>query len=263
MGAQIADHSLRELGGIYEGVRKRLVGIVTEIDDPASVPVPACPGWSVHDVVAHLAGSCADVMAMNLAGLASDDWTRAQVEARRDTPFAEVVAEWEQLGPKIAAIVDDFPGYTGNQSVSDLTVHEHDIRGAVGSPGARDSDGVNVTLDFLLTVIVHGGMCAQGLGPLEVRAGDRSWVAGSAKAGDGTFDLDAMRNLAFSGERPSNDGETPVAILTAEPFELFRAFTGRRSAAQIAGYDWSGQAERFLPMFDVTPFSTRADDLIE
>jgi hypothetical protein len=42
--------------------------------------VPTCPGWTVRDVVAHLAGLCEDWVQGRLAGYASEAWTANQVE---------------------------------------------------------------------------------------------------------------------------------------------------------------------------------------
>ncbi|MGH2809145.1 MAG: maleylpyruvate isomerase N-terminal domain-containing protein, partial [Actinomycetota bacterium] len=110
MGSVTTATGLRAKGAIYEDLRQQMLGLVGGLDDPGSIPVPACPRWSVHDLIAHLSGACADVLAGNLAELASDEWTDVQVRARRGLSFSEVVAEWNELGPQIAALVDDFPG---------------------------------------------------------------------------------------------------------------------------------------------------------
>jgi hypothetical protein len=36
--------------------------------------VPACPQWTVHDVVAHLAGGCGDVLAGDIEGVTTAAW---------------------------------------------------------------------------------------------------------------------------------------------------------------------------------------------
>jgi hypothetical protein len=55
----------------------------------------------------------------------------------------------------------------------------------------------------------------------------------------------------------------PAGTLGVEEFELLRALTGRRSAAQIRGFDWSVDAEPYLPVFGLGPFTIRSADLIE
>jgi hypothetical protein len=55
----------------------------------------------------------------------------------------------------------------------------------------------------------------------------------------------------------------PAGTLDVEEFELFRALTGRRSAAQIRRFDWNVDAEPYLPIFGLGPFTIRPTDLIE
>ena len=39
---------------LYDETRRRVTAIATELDP--TLAVPACPGWSVHDVIAHVVG---------------------------------------------------------------------------------------------------------------------------------------------------------------------------------------------------------------
>jgi uncharacterized protein (TIGR03083 family) len=252
-----------ELGTVYERGRPRIAELVADLDDrAAATPVPACPAWSVHDVVAHLAGVCADIMAGNVAGAATDPWTAAQVDARRERSFGEILAEWDDVGPQVAAFADDFPGRFGNQFITDVTVHEHDLRGALGRVGVRDSDGVRIGAEFLVNVFLHPGVTALGLGPLEVRAGDRTWVVGTGEPP--TADIGgASGDALMSTEVVPEPTARPAGTLDVEEFELFRALTGRRSAAQIYRFEWSVDAEPYLPVFGLGPFTIRSADLIE
>ena len=50
-------------------------------------------------MVSHLTGLCADIMTGNVVGAPSDAWTAAQVAARRDRTFDEVLAEWNDTAP--------------------------------------------------------------------------------------------------------------------------------------------------------------------
>src|SRR4051812_23018227 len=122
---------MRTLEALYTEGRNRIVELVAGADPDAVLgEAPACPAWSVHDVVSHLTGLCADVVAGNIAGAATDAWTDVQVQARRGWSTADVLTEWHTVGPQVAALLDDFPEPYGRQVVADLAVHEHDIRGA-------------------------------------------------------------------------------------------------------------------------------------
>jgi uncharacterized protein (TIGR03083 family) len=255
--------TMRKLGTVYERVRRRIVELVADLDDhAAATPVPACPGWSVHDIVAHLAGACADIMAGNIAGAATNPWTAAQVEARRERSVVEILAEWEDVGPQVAAFADDFPGRLGTQFITDVTVHEHDLRGTLGRAGARDSEGVRIGADFLVNVFLHPGVTELGLDTLEVRARDRTWVVGTGDPPSRDID-EACRAALMSTEVIPKTDVTPAGTLNVEEFELFRALTGRRSAAQIRRFDWNVDAEPYLPIFGLGPFTIRSTDLVE
>src|SRR4029079_14005929 len=87
--------TLPDLSVAYRGVRTR----VTELELAASpeqceAVAPATPDWRVHDVVAHLVGVPADILAGRLEGVTTDAWTEAQVAPRRELPTLALLAEW-------------------------------------------------------------------------------------------------------------------------------------------------------------------------
>ncbi len=218
-----------EVGLAYRGVRERVTALVAATPSTATM-VAACPAWRVHDLVAHLTGVAADLTAGNVEGAGSDPWTAAQVEARRDRATADVLAEWDQLGPPIEAMLDQL-GPPGRQTVMDAVTHEHDLRGALGQPGARDSDAVLIGSGWL-------GNVARRVAPLLVRS-------------------------TTGEEWTPSDGE-PVATLTVEPFDLLRSFTGRRTEAEIRALDWDGDVDALVPSaFTFGPFAPRSDSLGE
>jgi hypothetical protein len=141
-------------------------------------------------------------------------------------------------------------------------VHEHDIRGALDLPGERESVAVALGLDFLAGTFFHIGLLVHGLGPLEVRSGRRTWHPGTGERATG--DPDDILHDAIFGEGPAPTSEAPpVGTLEAEPFELFRALTGRRSAEQIRGLGWTTDPDPFLPGFGFAWFDVRSSDLVE
>jgi uncharacterized protein (TIGR03083 family) len=184
----------------------------------------------VKDVLAHVAGIPADIIAGNIEGAATDPWTQAQVDARAGRTIAEITDEWRQTGPQIDAIIDSF-GPTGAQLLFDLTTHEHDVRLALGTPGARDAGVFDVALDFAVS---NRGQYAPK--PIHIEADHLAWDLG--------------------------DGE-PVATLTADRFTLMRALSGRRTPAQIRALEWTGDPEPFIPMFASGPFAFPDRDIDE
>ena len=222
-----------QVGDAYAGCRGRLTELTLSLDPPrAQVRVPACPQWSVHDVLAHVAGVVDDALAGRLDGVATDPWTDAQVQARRAMPTARVVAEWNEKAPAFEELLDPI-GAPGRQAVADVVTHEHDVRAALGLPGARDSDAVRIGFEFVADAMV-GFAGGQGLSfAVEPASGPR---IGDAGAG---------------------------TVVRGEPFELLRAMTGRRSVAQLSSLDIDGDVERLLPCFTFGPFRPAAHDIDE
>lgn len=261
------------IGEAYAEGRGRISELVLDLDgEDADRTVPTCPKWTVGDVVSHLVGVCADILAGNIAGVATDPWTAEQVQARKGRLLPELVEEWSDVGPQVEALAEYFPGQTGTQWVTDLTTHEHDIRTAVGRPGGRDSQGVELGLDFLVTVGLHAAVSARGLQPLVVQAGERSWVVGTGETvttgSEEEFGRAANERLAATlmSTAPVPAGgllDEPAIALVAPAFELFRALTGRRSAGQILKLDWPVDPAPYLPAFQFGPFTLSGADVVE
>ena len=251
--------ALRELGALYDDARGRITDLVSNLDDPKSIEVTAVTPWTVHDLVAHLTGNCADVMKGNVAGVATEEWTNAQVEERKERSTSEVLDEWAEVGPAFASMVDDFPGNYGLMVVGDVTVHEHDIRAALGEPGERDSAAVEMATHFAISVVVGSGAKSLGVGPLEIRTPDRTWIVGTG--GAATNDPESWRD-ALMAEYKVND-RRPVGTVSGPLFDVFRSVTGRRSADQVRELDWGTDPEKFVPIFGFGPFKLRTSDLNE
>ena len=196
---------------LYRGVRLRTTELVSEAPPEALDRIaPATPAWRVRDVVAHLAGGTADIVAGNLEGVASDAWTQAQVDARRDAPIQDVLAEWARCSELVEPTIADIPSLMRAMLLVDAVTHEHDVRGALGRPGERDGDAVA----FAFASVIRG------IG---------------AQRGEGG----ALRFVHDAGESVAGDGE-PTATVRTSRFEVVRAAVGRRSIDQIAAWGWDG-----------------------
>lgn len=223
------------LGMLYAESRQRMVELASGLsDDEAARTVPGCPAWSVQDLLAHLAGLCADLGTGTIDGAGTDPWTAVQVADRRERALPEVLAEWQELSPGVEALLPQLPGSAGARIVIDLVTHEHDLRGALGRPGARDAAGVELACTAY----------ADRLGRRVTKAG-----------------LPAVQLEGGSFSHTAGAGE-PAATVRADSFELFRALSGRRSAAQVLGYDWDGDAAPYVDIFsNFGPLP--ADDVLE
>lgn len=211
---------------LYRQTRLRTTELCRAHGGNGSGSVPACPEWTVAEVVAHLSGVCADILGGNLQGAGTNPWTEQQVAARAGRSLAELLDEWTELGAQVEAALAG--GLAPAQLLFDTISHEQDLRGALGRPGARDDEALTVGWSFVLD-------------GLDVAV--RSAGAPALRIADGRYD------------RVAGDGE-PAATLTLSPFEGVRAMSGRRTAEEIAAYDWAGaDPAPWTSLFPFGPFS--------
>lgn len=119
-------------------------------------PVPCCPGWTVRDVLSHVAGLADDVLAGRLEGVASPAWTAAQVERWRSASVEDLLARWDRQTPEVAPLFD---AIGEARPPIDCTAHEHDVRHAIGRPGGRRGAIVSrVAADLRRGVTVPAGI---------------------------------------------------------------------------------------------------------
>jgi uncharacterized protein (TIGR03083 family) len=204
-----------DLAAIYRGVRLRVIDLVRDLPGEALDRIaPATPEWRVRDIVAHLAGGTADIVSGNLADLASDAWTQAQVDDRSTRPIGDVLDEWARCSEAVEAMVVSFDPLMRTMLLTDAVTHEHDLRGALGVPGERDSDAIAYAFRG-----VSAGIGAQ-------------------RGGTG-----ALRILHEAGETIVGSGD-PTATVRTSRFEMVRASVGRRSYDQITAWHWEGDSRQ-------------------
>jgi uncharacterized protein (TIGR03083 family) len=217
----------------YAAARGSVRTLLADIDDDAAATiVPTCPAWTVHDLCAHLVGVPAALVARdNPPSGDNQPWVDRQVRERADRSIAELLDEWDAVGPPFEALMRKLPHAFGGL-VYDAVAHEHDLRGALGRPGERDSAGVLASLEVLVPM-VERDLAAHGPTPgtLRLATGERTWVVG---------------------------GGEPTVSLTTTPFELMRLLGSRRSRAQVLAAPWDGDVEPFLPALAHMPLPEHA-----
>lgn len=212
-------------GHRYLAAHARIVDLVAPLDD--GLVIPATPGWSLLDLLAHLAGAAHDLARVDVDLWSLDEWTAAQVEARRGMGRDDVLAEWAEHAAAAAAVVDDPTGVGLDEAfarmpIIDATGHEGDILEAIGRPASIDAADwaiIGPHREMMLGYLV----AEAGLPPLRVRTpeGD-DWTLG---------------------------GDAPGTTVELSRDELWRSLMGRRPRTVVERYAWTGDPEPYLAIW--------------
>jgi uncharacterized protein (TIGR03083 family) len=244
---------MADVDELYEQLRKDISELVAGLDrPPLETPVPATPGWSIRDVVAHLAADASYVISGDFpmeffeafgdesAVVVLNDWTGRQLDERKDRSLEELLAEWEASSAELRAMMrgekpwaEGILGFADLVLLTDAAVHQQDIFGALGIERGREAPPVKIGLSGYIATM-GWRLAPAGIAPLRLDVGDKSYTAG--------------------------EGE-PGATVRASRFEFFRAMSGRRSPEQIAAFEWNGDPEPYIPYF--YPYGIRKEALVE
>ena len=193
-----------QIARLYRDAQRSFVEVAQDFTTADwNTPVPCTPGWTVHDVVSHVAGVTDDVLNGRVEGAATEPWTASQVERWRETPRAQLIAQWND---QIDAVADALESFGERRPPIDCHMHEHDVRQALGRPGHRDSE--------IVATIVQIFAADWDRQPIEI-----TFVDGSAITTAGTG---SVRRL-----------------VDVTPFDIARSALGRRSRDQVVGWNWS------------------------
>ncbi len=216
-----------DTGALYARKREQLVALVRACSDAElDRAVPATPDWRVRDALAHVVGITADMNRLDFGQGDPEAWTARQVDTRRGRTVDELAAEWEQESPRFEEGLRLLGYSIGSHYVGDLHAHLQDVLAALGQPADRDELTVRVSLDFYLESFGEQ-LDDNGVGAVAVHAAGEEQVVGS--------------------------GAT-VATVVGDPFELLRAFSGRRSLDQVRRLAWTGAPDRVVPVVSRYPF---------
>jgi uncharacterized protein (TIGR03083 family) len=203
----------------YAATRQRVLAMLEGLsEEQAALPVPACPGWSVHDVLAHLTGIAADAVAGRLEGVGTAGWTAAQLDARRSHTMAEVAAEWRDLAGAFDEMIRPQPALA-MAAGADAVVHEHDAAQALGVVADRSSTAVREAAHRYAELFCQRVQAA-GLGPVTIESTE----------GD-----------CFAARQPGCS-----AGVRAPAYDLLLTFAGRRTLDEARSLGWVGDAAAVL-----------------
>ena len=205
---------MEDLFGPYQRTRARVCALLLDATPGALArTVPACPAWTVKDLAAHLAGVPATLAAGDFPSGDVNEWLQGIVDARRGVEVGALVAEWNAQDATIEPMLQG----AGSLMFNDVTVHEHDLRGALGTPDhhALEVDPVMACeLSFFAPRLQE-----QGLGAIVVEHDGRTWRTHDADAG---------------------------WTLHVDPWEASRALSSRRTADELRALPSDGGGEDYL-----------------
>ncbi len=222
-------------------------GTITELvlglsEDELNRAVPATPIWTIKDVVAHLTGDVSSVSEGDYpsaffsalgepeAVKVLNEWTAGHVAVRKDNSIEDIVAEWDKHTETVTSMMrgeiawpEGVPGeIAGRVLLTDLTVHQQDIYGALDIVRGREALPIKMGLGGYIAVM-DLRLRTQGGPGLTIEAPDKSWTVGA--------------------DEPS------ATLRVPSRWELFRAMSGRRSVEQLKSNGWTHDAEAFIPFF--------------
>ncbi|USQ80361.1 maleylpyruvate isomerase family mycothiol-dependent enzyme [Ornithinimicrobium faecis] len=281
----------RDLAGLIDGYAQTLRAVLDlgHACSPEDFAAPtSCPGWSVQDHIAHVAavehylegGENPDVDVSHLEHVHHEfaAWMEQGVQARREVPGAEVVAELEGLLQKRLATLAN-PDLTLETEVrapmgstrklsgllklrhQDIWVHEQDIREALGRLGDLDSPAastfvnglVNYFAQLVSTVEMADGQTVilESTGPVTARTGVR---VSHDEHGKATY------HQLFTGESESGMGvsvhseDDPTTTISLSTEAIGRRAAGRRSTGDTA-YSVVGDEALAVRVLDAIAFT--------
>jgi uncharacterized protein (TIGR03083 family) len=226
-------YSPEEQAVAYTGVRSRISTLLNESD--ADVNIPSCPDWSVQNLCAHLAGVAVALVNRDRPGADLQAWIDGHISSRTDRSIESLLDEWDSSG--FEDLIRARPeGYGG--LLYDVAAHEHDLRGALGRPGGRSTDAIDVCLEIQQQMLRADMAKKELTGSLTLRTPTATIQAGNGGTG-----------LLLELDGPDAN------------WEVFRIVGSRRSIGQLRALSWQGDLDPLLPALEHLPLPT--SDLIE
>jgi uncharacterized protein (TIGR03083 family) len=213
-------------------------------DDVVRLNVPACPAWTVGDLLAHLVGVAEDTVRGDyFAGAMSawrdpteaaerDAWTDGHLHRFADRGREALLRALRRHGRQVVQALrggeeplGSAPAWMVAAPAADLAVHLADLREALGLPADVDGTVIRFGLGSYRGWL-HQRLVTLGAPALRLSDGEAEWVVGNG---------------------------SPVGSVTAPPYELFRTVTGRRSAAAIRALEWTTDPSPWLDVISPYP----------
>ncbi|MEG3627434.1 maleylpyruvate isomerase family mycothiol-dependent enzyme [Streptomyces poriticola] len=189
-------------------------------DEDFALPVTACPGWTVRDVLAHCSSALIRVVENRFEkGVFSPESNDRDIAERADWTNAQVVDELERGMTEAGPVIGRAGGVLDRIALGEW-VHAGDVRVALGEPGAYAGRSQSQALALLAT-ITHD----LGLVPLHADLDDVDEPLRLGEAGGdrppGRFIGDAATLVRLYAGRPVDGAAFELAGVAAAELNIF------------------------------------------
>ncbi len=178
----------------YQQLRERVIELLA--GTPAEIAnkvVPACPKWTVQNLVCHIIGVPEDILEGRMKGVTTDPWTQAQVERHESDSIAQLREILINQKSKFDIVLPNIPSPVNSQFVMDAVTHEHDLREAIDKPGAQDSLAVKVACAWLFSHDQYSDEFIEQIQVLEISEFQKM------RALSGRLSIEQMNAIALPG----------------------------------------------------------------
>lgn len=172
--------------------RRRVARLVEGLAPQQLAAASLCQGWTVRDVAAHLLMPLVTplpkvMLAMALSGFSFDRANRRLTAAVAERPVEAIVAGLRERADHPFKP----PGMSLAAPLTDLLVHQQDIRRPLGLAPELDPERLRISLGYLAASAERGGMLVPKgtLTGLRLEATDLDWVRGEGHVVRGTGEV--------------------------------------------------------------------------
>lgn len=122
--------AMTDWGDLYREHVSAVTALAGDLtDEQLETTVPGTPAWTVHDLLAHLAGGSSDAVTGRMEGAPGPEWTARHVAERRGLPVGDLLEELRSHQDAVAAAAAQDPRPA---IVWDIAVHHADVHEALG-----------------------------------------------------------------------------------------------------------------------------------
>ena len=203
----------------YFAIRERFIIAVTALsDEQRARTVPACPDWTVHMLLTHVASMPMSIIVGDSPdGPDPSPWIQGLIERHGHREVDDLIAWWSSNDEALTGLVPH-----AGVLVGDLFVHESDLHGAIGSTAQRGAPELAAQLEDSIRAFGKA-LAATDLAPVHVDAGEDQFATGE---GD------------------------PGWTLRVDAWEAHRALNSRRTRDELLALPGKGDPRPYLPMLD-------------